>query len=232
MKWPVKTLGLVLTLLTFANGSQADPWNLYHYERDYQKYGYTKFSDFIAKLKITKDYRYVEDYIELYRFPLYYGEKDMLKNIANLQYAMTRKFRSPYQALCPIADEQVYHKYRLLLFMHINVLLTRNFLRLGAHFDKRHVHFHDIAYAENLEKSFQVAKLFYLESAKYWEQAVSYARQASTIGRDLDLGFIETERFDIIKGELDLDRMRRIYLIRLQAKMDRIQKMMAVQAPQ
>lgn len=229
MKWPSKFfLSLSLFFFLWQNGSselRANPWNLRHYERDWQKYGYTKFSDFIAKLKVHKEYRFVEDYIELYRFPLYYGEKDMLKNIANLNYALTRKFRSPYYALCKIQDEISYHKYRLLLFMHIHVLLTRNFLRIGAHFDKRHVHFHDAGYLDEMKKSFAIAELFYKESFKYWRQARSYAAKAARIPRDIDLGFIESERFDILKGELDLAKMANIYLYRLRQKVKRIEAM-------
>lgn len=213
---------ILLLFINFTAKGSANPWNFKAYEKDSQEKGYTKFSDFISKLKADKRYNYVEDYLELYRFPLLYGEKDMLKNIANLRFALTRRFRSPYKALCKITSKKEYLKYRLLLFMRLNILIARNFLRIGAHYDKRHIHFHDIAYAKELEMSFKIAKLMYKEAIPYWLKAREYAKRASAIRRDLDLDYVETERFDIIKGEINFGRMAKIYLARLAKKKKKV----------
>jgi hypothetical protein len=224
---PSKLLAIILLSLFFVPALLANPYDVRKYEEDFSKHGYTKFSDFIAKLKADHRYDYVEDYLELYRFPLLYGEKDMLKNIANLRFGLTRKFRSPYQALCKIEDQKDYHKYRLMVFMHFNILIARNFLRIGAHYDKRHIHFHDIAYAKELAKSFELAKLFYQEALPYWKKARALAMQASRIKRDLDLGEIDNERYEISTGKLNLGRMSAIYLSRLEKKMKQIDRMLA-----
>lgn len=218
---------IVLIISSIAGRLIANPWDFPAYERDYQEKGYTKFSDFIAKYKADKQYRYVEDYLELYRFNLPMTEANMLKNIANLRHALTLRFRSPYQSLCSIADETDYHKYRLLVSMHIQILITRNFLRLGALYDKRFVHFHDIAFADDLLASLKTAKLFYEQSSSHWQQAARLAIEASKIRRDLDLGTMESQRYDIIRRELDLGRMRKIYLYRLDKKIKRVEEMIA-----
>ncbi len=234
MKWQnnkktdLRALAMLFTVLLVSiaiSNVFANPWNIRHYERDWLKHGYTKFSDFIAKLKAEKRYRYVEDYLELYRFNAYYGEKNMLKNIANLRYALRLKFRSPYQALCKIPNEKYYHKYRLMVFMRIHVMLARNFMRIGAHYDKPKVYFYDIAFARDLQASLKIAALWYKESEKYWQRAQKYAIEASKILYDLDCGYLETQRFDIMTGELDLGRMRKIYLLRLKQKQKKVDQL-------
>lgn len=205
----------------------ANPWNIRHYEKQWLEHGYTKFSDFIAKLKVQKRYRYVEDYLELYRFGQYYHVKGMLKNIANLNYATKLKFRTPYKALCTIEDKKAYHKYRLIVFMHIHYLLTRNYLRIGAFYDKDRVRFHDVAFGEHLQKSLKIAKMWYKASQENWHKTIRYATRASKISVDLDCGYLETERHKIMKKEINLGQMRRIYLHRLERKQKTINDLMA-----
>ena len=188
----------------------------YYYDRTGR---WVKFSDWIPFQQKKWAPHHLEDFYELYGLPHHYKTAEVKESIYFLVQALTHRFRHPRNALCQIENEQQYHKYRLLMFMQINLLIMRMFLRLGSLYDKRHLYFHDLDFADDLEISFLIARTYYHEARIYWKQAVNYAEQANEYRFELDLPTIETQRFNIIHGKLDFDRIIDRHLYQVEAKL-------------
>ncbi len=188
---------------------------------------YTKFSDWIPKQLHQWNPEYVEDYFLLYSLSTIYGEEELRRNIFFLKTALTRRFRHPSQALCKIETQEQYHKYRLLIFMHINLKIMRSYLRIGSQFDKRHLYFYNLDFADELKESFAIAEGFYLEAIPYWKKAKKLALEAGRYGFELDLGYLETIRFDIETGEMDYDKIIRDHLAKLNQKQKTVNDFLA-----
>jgi hypothetical protein len=136
--------------------------------------------------------------------------------------SLDAKFRHPRNSLTQIKTPEEFHKYRLLLQMHTYLLIMRMHLRLGSMYDKRHLYFHDLDVADDLEISFLIAKTYYSESRKYWEKARELAHKAHEYPFEMDLGTMETERFEIVTGVLDYDRIIDLHTARVEAKLEHI----------
>ncbi|BDA78439.1 hypothetical protein LPTSP3_g13690 [Leptospira kobayashii] len=189
------------------------------YNYEYEKNGpYTKFSDWVPYKLHKWDPKYLEDYYELYNLKQHYNENELRKNIYFLKVALTKRFRHPKHALCETKTEAEYYKYRNLMFMQINLGIMRSYMRIASKFDKRHVYFYNLDFAHELKNSFQIAEGFYKEAIPYWEKAKEYADKANEVPSDLDLGTIETERYEIVKGKLDFGYIIENHLTRLEGK--------------
>lgn len=68
---------------------------------------------------------------------------------------------------------------------------------------------------------------FYKEAIPYWKEAQKYADRSSEIDSDLDLGTIETERYEIITGKLDFGTIIEDHLSRLEKKRKTVQEYLA-----
>lgn len=211
-------LSLVFTLSLFSNSLSAWETDIdYNYE--YQKNGpYTKFSDWVPYKLHKWEPKYLEDFYELYNLKQHYNDNEIRKNIYWLKIALGKRFRHPKHSLCETKTEQEYYKYRNLMFMHINIQIMRSYMRLGSKFDKRHVYFYNLDFAHELKESFNVAEAFYKEALPYWEKAKEYADKANEVPVDLDLGTIETERYEIVTGKLDFGHIIENHLDRLDGK--------------
>lgn len=188
----------------------------YYYDRTGR---WVKFSDWIPFKQTKYVPMFFEDFYELYGLPHHYNVPDLKESIYFLVQAMTHRFRHPRNALCTIENEQQYHKYRLLMFMHVNMLVMRMYLRLGSMYDKRHLYFHDLDVADDLEISFLIARTYYHEARTYWEQAVQYANQASEYPFELGITGHENEMFLINSGRLNYDRIIDRHMYQLEAKL-------------
>jgi len=188
----------------------------YYYDRTGR---WVKFSDWIPFKRKRNAPRFLEDFYLLFGLPYHYNVHEVKEAIHFLYMARASRFRHPRNALCKIKTEPRYHKYRLLMHMKINLLLMRMYLRLGSLYDKRHLYFHDLDVADDLEKSFLIARTYYREAAKYWNIARKYARRAHEYPFEIDLPTIESERFQIVRGELDFDRIIGLHLARVQARL-------------
>lgn len=178
------------------------------YNYDYEKKGpYTKFSDWVPYKLHKWEPKFLEDYYELYGLKLHYKENELRRDIFFLKAGLKKRFRHPRNALCRVQNEEEYHKYRLLVFMHMNLQIMRAYMRIASQFDKRHLYFYNLDFAHELKQSFEVADGFYKEAVPYWEAARKYADEASEIDYDLDLGTMETERYEIIIGKLDFGQI-------------------------
>ena len=188
----------------------------YYYDRSGR---WVKFSDWIPYQQRKFVPRHLEDFYHLYGLPYAYKTSDVKQNIYWLVQALTHKFRHPQYALTKIKNKQQYHKYRLLMFMHINQLIARMFLRLGSLYDKRFLSSHDLDFADDLEISFLIARSYYRQALPFWKQSLSYAKQASQYRFDLDFPAIENERFQIMQGKLNMDRSIQRHLYKVEAKL-------------
>ncbi|MDH4198785.1 MAG: hypothetical protein OEV66_00240 [Spirochaetia bacterium] len=168
---------------------------------------YTKFSDWLPKQLHQWHPQTVEDFFLMYGLKMLYGEPEIRRNIYFLNTALERRFRHPSQALCKIETREQYHKYRLLMFMHLNLMIMRSYLSLGALYDKRHLYFYNLDFADDLKVSFSAAGGFYQQALPYWKKAREYAQKAGAYKFDLDLQPMESIRFDIQTGEIDYDKI-------------------------
>ncbi|MCS6985726.1 MAG: hypothetical protein NZM25_11455 [Leptospiraceae bacterium] len=191
----------------------------YYYD---QSEMYTKFSDWIPKRLHQWEPKHVEDFFLLYSLRQHYGEEELRRNIFFLKIALTRRFRHPSQALTKITTPEEYHKYRLLIFMHLHLSIMRSYLRLASLYDKRHLYFYNLDFAEELKNSFAIAEGFYKEALPYWEKAKSLAQEASRYSFELDLGTLESIRHDIMTGEIDFSLFTQNHLDRLKAKQEAV----------
>jgi hypothetical protein len=199
------------------------------YNYEYEKNGpYTKFSDWIPYKLHKWEPRNLEDYYQLVGLRQHFGENDLRRDIYFLKLSLQKKFRHPKNALCEIHSEEEYYKYRNLLFMHLNIRIMRSYMRLASLYDKRHLYFYNLDFAPDLKDSFHIAEGFYKEAIPYWEKAREHADKANEIPFDLDLGTLETERFQIVTGKLDygyiinnhLEKLNKKQLM-VQAELDR-----------
>ena len=224
-----KTLLIMLFVLTSFTILSEDYQYDYFSGDDPDRQKYVPFSDYIPKVR--KHYQtvphYLEDYYLLYGMKQHYNENSLRKNIAMLQTAMECKFRHPIYALCKIETEDEYYKYRNLMFMHLNLLIMRNHMKIAVRYDKRNIRFYDADYAEHLEKSLQIAEELYREALPYWREAQRYAKRASEVKKTLDMGTVESTRFSIITGELNYERIINGHITKTQKKRQQLAELTA-----
>ncbi|MBN1500837.1 MAG: hypothetical protein JW982_11805 [Spirochaetes bacterium] len=218
-----KIIILVITFLFIIPVSAVD-YQYQYFNNEKNEERYLPFSDYIPRVRkynMTHPQQ-VEDFYLLYGMPLYYNENDLRENIRLLKIALTVNFRHPTKALCRITTEQEYYKYRNLMFMRINVLIMRDYMRIASQYDKRDVYFYDVHYEEDLIKSFAIAEENYRAAIPYWEQALKYAKTASTVKLTTDLGSIESERYSFVTGEIDYRKIINGHLSRLEKKKSKL----------
>ena len=200
------------------NAVFAEDYQYQYFNKEKDKY--VPFSDYIPKVRLhyfTVPH-YLEDFYQLYGMKQYYNENSLRKNIDRLKTALSCRFRHPSQALVAVESEPEYLKYRRLMFMHINILIMRNYMRIASRYDKTKILFYNGPFAKEINESFNIAEGLYKEAIPYWETAKKYARDASEIKITTDLGFIESERFSIINGDLDYGKIINDHLKRLNSK--------------
>ncbi|MBN2078212.1 MAG: hypothetical protein JW838_04560 [Spirochaetes bacterium] len=207
---------ILLTILPLG----AEDYEYDYFSKKKNREHYVPFSDYIprARLHYQTVPHYLEDYYELYGMKQYYNENSLRMNIARLKTALECKFRHPSMALVKVETEEEYLKYRNLMFMHINLLIMRNYLKIAARYDKRQIRFYHWDYAEEISESLDIADTHYREALPYWELAMEHAKKASRIRITTDLGYIETERKKIMTGDIDFGDIISGYLGGIQAK--------------
>ena len=217
---------LLIFSLLFCTGSFGED---YQYQYFNQRDEYVPFSDYIPKVRLhyyTVPH-YLEDYYLLFGMKLYYDESSLRKNIEMLKTSLNSKFRHPSQAIVEVDSEQEYLKYRKLMFMHINIMIMRNYLKVGSKYDKIHVKFHDAAFAREITDSLDIAISLYREALPYWDEAKKHANAASSIKITTRMSNIETERYRIVRGELDFEKIIRNHIASSERKKRELQKYLA-----
>ena len=200
---------IVILLLFTATALFAEDYQYQYFSKKKDRDKYVPFSDYIPQIRLHYQTvpHYLEDYYELYGMKLYYNENSLRKNIDRLKTALQCKFRHPSMALVKVESDKEYFKYRNLMFMHINMLIMRSYLTIAARYDKQKVLFYNWDYAQEINESLDIADKYYGEALPYWGRVKEYAMVASQVKITTDLGFIETERKNIITGDIDFGRI-------------------------
>ncbi len=189
-----------------------------------EKDKFVPFSDYIPKVRLhyLTVPHYVEDFYQLYGMKQHYNENSLRKNIDRLKAALDANFRHPSEALVKIETANEYMKYRRLIFMHINILIMRNYMSIASRYDKQKIYFYNSEFKKEILDSFDIAEGLYKEAVPYWEKAKKYAQDASEIKITTDLGFMESERFSIVKGELSYGKIIDDHLKRISSKRQKL----------
>jgi hypothetical protein len=144
-----------------------------------------------------------------------------------LKTALNSNFRHPSNALVKVETEEEYLKYRKLMFMHINIMIMRNYLKIGARYDKKNIKFHDVTFAQDIHDSLDIARSFYQEAIPYWEEAKRHANESSRIKITTKLSNIESERFRIITGDLDFNKIINSHITGVNKKQEKLKDFLA-----
>ena len=221
VKNTMKSRIFLIIILFISSFSHAED---YQYQYFNKKKKHTPFSDYIPKSRLHYQTvpHYLEDYYELYGMKQYYNQNTLRKNIAKLKTALSCKFRHPSMALVKIETREEYSKYRNLLFMHINLLIMRSYLKIGARYDKRKIYFYNLDFAKEISESLVIAEKTYRKALPYWEKAQKHARAASNFKITTELSFMETERYSIIHNELDYDKIINNYIKKTNEKRQKL----------
>lgn len=214
-----KIFSIIFFFYLVSLSSEVDLNYNYEYEKDGVK---TKFSDWVPYKLHKWNPRFLEDFYELYGLKLHYGENELRKDISFLKIGLGANFRHPTNALCKINNEREYYKYRLLLSMHLNLQIMRSYMRIASLYDKRHLYFQNLDLAHDLKKSFKLSEGFYKEAIPYWEKALELAKKADEVKKEIDLGTMESERYEIIAGKLHFGNIIKDHLTRLEKKIETI----------
>lgn len=225
-----KTQKVLSLLLIFAFYSTAQlSAEDYQYQYFSEKDEYVPFSDYIPRVRMHyyTTPHYLEDFYLLFGMKLYYNENSLRKNIDMLKTALNCKFRHPSQALVKVETENEYLKYRKLLFMHINIMIMRNYLKIGSRYDKKNIKFYDVTFAKDINDSLDIAKKMYQEAIPYWLEAKKHAEQSSSIKITTKLSNIETERYRIITGDLDFTKIINSHITGVNKKQEKLRNFIA-----
>jgi hypothetical protein len=208
----------IILLLIFSSRTFGEDYQYQYFKEE--KNLYTPFSDWIPKIRLHYKTvpHYLEDFYEIYCMKQHYNENSLRKNIERLKMALSSKFRHPSEAFVKTESEDEYLKYRNLMFMHINYLIMRNYLTIAARYDKRKILFYNLDFAKEIRESLDTAEKFYKEALPYWSEVKKYAERASEIKITTDLGTIESERYSVVKGETDFEKIIGTYLKRVEDK--------------
>lgn len=223
------SLILIIFFLSAITVSAEDYQYQYFSERD----EYVPFSDYIPKVRMhyyTVPH-HLEDYYLLFGMKLYYNENSLRKNIDMLKTALNTKFRHPSEALVPVDTEDEYLKYRKLMFMHINIMIMRNYLKIGSRYDKKNIKFYDATFAKDINDSLDIARKMYQEAVPYWEEAKKYAEESSRIKITTKLSNIESERYRIITGDLDFQKIINSHMTKVNKKQEKLKNFIAAAPP-
>lgn len=213
-----RLLTLTLIIITASGGLFAEDYQYQYFTEDKDKF--VPFSDYIPRVRMHYETvpHYVEDFYRLYGMKMYYNENTLRLNIARLKTALTRRFCHPSQAIVKVETADEYLKYRKLMFMHINLIILRDHLKIATRYDKQKIYFHSEPFAKEISESFDIAEKYYKEAIPYWKEAKKHALEASRIKLTTGLGKMESERYSILHNELDYDKIIGDHLRRLNEK--------------
>jgi hypothetical protein len=166
---------------------------------------------------------YFAEEFYLYVMNLHYTNPNLQRNIRFLQWALDAPFDNPVRSLALIETENDFQRYKSLFKMHMNLLIIDSYLQLARRFDKEHVYFFNLWFANELRESFTVARYFYEISLNYWEEAKKYALEADDIPGRINLDHWEDEYHLIQTGELDYRTIIEDHLDRLNGRLQKVE---------
>lgn len=160
---------------------------------------------------------YAEQWYKLVHSHLYQDPDNTLENIYYLERALRADFANPLNALTPIRDEKEWTRYRALFRMHVNLLLVRETLTLGANFDKQQAYFYNYPWKWANLDSLDKAERIYQTAFGYWNDARRFAAEAANSPPVYfeSLQFWIDEQYRIETKDLDYSRIIQKQLDRL-----------------
>jgi hypothetical protein len=160
---------------------------------------------------------YAEEFY-LYVMNLYHTNPSLDRNIRFLQWALKAPFDNPVKSLALIQTENDFKRYKALFRMHCNLLIIDSYLQLARRFDKEHVYYFNLWYAQKLKKSFTIAQYYYETGLNYWEEAQKYAVLSGSIPGRINIDFWEEELYLIENGKLDYETIITAHLAKLKER--------------
>ena len=156
-----------------------------------------------------KDYGYIvyaEDYYRLYSLPSYYAEYDLLRNVDYLERALNAPFDFVNRALTIIETEEAYTKYKDLMHMQFNYLITQNYIYLAGLYDKQNYYFYNSQFDEDIKKSFEYAVYFYNLAKERWIVTKDLAEKVMKNKSKLEMYNLIDKAYKIALGEIDYNK--------------------------
>ena len=156
-----------------------------------------------------KDYGYIvyaEDYYRLYSLPSYYAEYDLLRNVDYLERALNAPFDFVNRALTIIETEEAYTKYKDLMHMQFNYLITQNYIYLAGLYDKQNYYFYNSQFDEDIKKSFEYAVYFYNLAKERWIITKDLAEKVMKNKSKLEIDNLIDKAYKIALGEIDYNK--------------------------
>lgn len=160
-------------------------------------------------IAVKKDYGpivYAEDYYRLYSLPLYFNEQDLLQNIEFLKMALEAPFDFVNRALTIIKTEEEYQKYKDLMHMQFNYLITKNYVYIAALYDKQNYYFYNSQFKEDIKKSYEYAIYFYKLADERWLVTKEYATKVTANRSKIAMDNLIDKAWKIKLGEIDYAR--------------------------
>lgn len=148
---------------------------------------------------------YIEQIYKLYESNLHTTHTGHKKNIFWLENSLKLPNIHPSQAIIVTQTWEEYVKYKILLRFHIHFLLTKEYVGWGWQFDKRDVTFYNMEWAEEIKKSFEIARSRYELAQHYWEETLKWSRLAYSKNVTIGWEQIESLNWQIENDEFDYD---------------------------
>ena len=161
---------------------------------------------------------YAEEFY-LYVMNLYQVNASLERNIRFMQWALKAPFDNPVRSLALIETENDFKRYKTLFKLHVNLLIIDSYLQLARRFDKEHIYFFNLWYAEELQESFTIARYYYETALVYWDEVKRFTELASEFPGSISIDHWEDDLWLIQEGELDYKTIINEHLYKLDAKL-------------
>jgi hypothetical protein len=169
---------------------------------------------------------YAEEFY-LYVLNLYHTNPNLERNIRFLQWALEAPFDNQVRSLAKIETVNDWFRYKSLFRMHVNLLIIDSYLQLARRFDKEHVYFYNLWFAEELRESFTIARYYYETARVYWDEVIKHAAEAEETPGRIDIDYWEDELFQIQTGELDYAVIISDHLEKLETRLAQVESYLA-----
>lgn len=148
---------------------------------------------------------FIEQIYGLYESNLLSNQTNNKRNIFWLENSLKLPNIHPSLAIVVTKTWEEYVKYKILLRFHIYYLLTKEYMGWGWEYDKQDVVFYNMTWAEDLKKSFDIAKSRYEIAKIYWDKTKLYASEANKMDIRINWDQVEDLAYEIDAGEFDYD---------------------------
>lgn len=172
-----------------------------------------------STIVVKRDYgyiKYAEDFYRLYSLPLYYKEEDLLQNVSFLMSALEAPFDFVNRAITIIETEEEYEKYKDLMQMQFNYLITQNYIYLAGMYDKQNYYFYNAQFSEDIKKSFEYARYWYNMADERFQITKELATRVSKNRAKIGLDKMVDNANKIRHGDIDYSKTARRQLANIE----------------